>query len=55
VDLATVDLNDLTIEEINLTQRVMTTKIENKRQAPGKQSDLKAPSVYTGTYRDWHN
>jgi hypothetical protein len=27
----------------------MASKIENKRLAPGKQYDLKAPSVYTGT------
>jgi hypothetical protein len=33
----------------------MASKIENRRLAPGKQSDLKAPSVYTGTDRDWHN
>jgi hypothetical protein len=55
MDLATVDLNYLTIEEMDCTQRVMASKIENKRLAPGKQSDLKAPSVYTGTDRDWHN
>jgi hypothetical protein len=36
------------------TQRVMVSNIENKRLAPGKQSDLKAPSVYTGTDHDWH-
>jgi hypothetical protein len=55
MDLATVDLNDLTIEEMDSTQRVMASKIENKRLAPGKKSDLKEPSVYTGTDRDWHN
>jgi hypothetical protein len=36
MDLATVDLNDLTIEEMDRTQRVMASKIENKRLAPGK-------------------
>jgi hypothetical protein len=55
MDLATVDLNDLTIEEMERTRRVMASEIENKRLAPGKQSDLKAPSVYTGTGCDWHN
>jgi hypothetical protein len=55
MDLATVDLNDLTIEEMARTHRVMASRIENKRLVPGKQSDLKAPSVYTGTNRDCHN
>jgi hypothetical protein len=53
--LVNVDLNELTIEDMDLTQRVMASKIENKRLAPGKQSDLKAPSIYTGNDRDWHN
>jgi hypothetical protein len=38
-------LNELTIEEMDRTQRDMASKIENKRLTPGKQSDLKAPSI----------
>jgi hypothetical protein len=37
------------------THHVMVSKVENKRLAPGKQSDLKPPSVYSGADRDWHN
>jgi hypothetical protein len=52
MDLATVDLNDLTIAEMVRTHCVMASKIENKRLTPDKQSDLIAPSVYTGTECD---
>jgi hypothetical protein len=45
MDLATVDLNNLTIEEIYRTQRVMASKIGNKRPDPATQYDLKEPSV----------
>jgi hypothetical protein len=55
MDLATVDLNDLTIEEMTRTHHIMASKIENKRLTPRKKTDLKAPSVYTGTDHDWHN
>jgi hypothetical protein len=54
-DLETVGLYLLTEEEMTRTHRVMVSKVENKRLAPGKQSDLKPPSVYSGSYRDWHN
>jgi hypothetical protein len=37
------------------THRVMVRKVENKRLAPGKQSDLKTPSVYSGSDCYWHN
>jgi hypothetical protein len=37
------------------THRVMISKVENKRLAPGKQSDLKLPFVYSGSDREWHN
>jgi hypothetical protein len=30
-------------------------RVENKRLAPGKKSDLKPPSIYSGSDRDWHN
>jgi hypothetical protein len=53
--LSTVDLDLLTEEEMARTHRVMVSKVENKRLAPGKQSDLKPPSVYSGSDRDWHN
>jgi hypothetical protein len=55
IDLEIFDLNELTITEMDITQRVMASKIENNRLASGKQSDLKAPSIYTGNDRDWHN
>jgi hypothetical protein len=55
MDLSTVNSNGFTIEEMVCTHRVMASKIENKRLAPGKQSDLKAHSVYTETDHDWHN
>jgi hypothetical protein len=53
-DLATVDLYLFTEEEMAHTHRVMVSKVENKRLAPGKQSDLKPPSLYSGSDRDWH-
>jgi hypothetical protein len=54
-DLATVNLDLLTEDEMARTHRVMISKVENKRLAPGKQSDLKPTSVYSGSYREWHN
>jgi hypothetical protein len=54
LDLSTVDLDLLTEEEMARTHRVMVSKVENKRIAPGKQPDLKPPSVYSGSDRDWH-
>jgi hypothetical protein len=42
-------------EEIARTHRGMVSKVENNRLAPGKQSDLKPPSIYSGSDRDWHN
>jgi hypothetical protein len=41
LDLETVDLDLLTEEEMAHTHRVMVSKVENKRLAPGTQSDLK--------------
>jgi hypothetical protein len=55
LDLSTVDLDLLTEEEMARTHLIMVSKVENKRLAPGKQSDLKPPSVYSGSDRDWHN
>jgi hypothetical protein len=55
LDLATVGLDLLTEEEMTRTHRGMVSKAENKRIAPGKQSDLKTPSIYSGSDRDWHN
>jgi hypothetical protein len=37
LDLATVDLDLLTEEEMARTHRVMVSKVENKRLEPGKQ------------------
>jgi hypothetical protein len=54
-DLATVNLDLLTEDEMARTHRVMISKVENKRIAPGKQSDLKPPSVYSGSDIEWHN
>jgi hypothetical protein len=54
-DLATVNLDLLTEDEMARTHRVMIIKVENKRLAPGKKSDLKPLSVYSGSYREWHN
>jgi hypothetical protein len=54
-DLATVNLDILTKDEMAHTHRVMTSKVENKRLAPGKQSDLKPPSVYSGSDHERHN
>jgi hypothetical protein len=53
--LATVDLDLLTEEEMARTHRVMVSKVKHKCLAPGKHSDLKPPSVYSGSDRDWHN
>jgi hypothetical protein len=52
--LKTVDLDLLTDEQMARTHHVMVSKVENKRLAPGTQSDLKHPSVYSGSDRDWH-
>jgi hypothetical protein len=54
-DLATVNVDLLTEDEMDRTHRVMISKLENKRLAPGKQSDLKPPSVYSVSDREWHN
>jgi hypothetical protein len=54
-DLATVNLDLLTEDEMARTHRVMISKVENKRLAPGKKSDLKPPSVHSGSDREWHN
>jgi hypothetical protein len=54
-DLATVNLDLLTEDEMAHTHRVMISKVENNSLAPGKQSDLKPPSVYSGSDREWHN
>jgi hypothetical protein len=35
MDLATVDLNELTIEEMDRTQHVIASKIDNKLLPPG--------------------
>jgi hypothetical protein len=55
LDLETVDLDLLTEEEMARTHCVMVSKVEHKRLAPGKQSDLKPPSIYSRSDRDWHN
>jgi hypothetical protein len=52
---STVDVDLFTEEGMDRIHRVMVSKVENKRIAPGKQSDLKPPSVYSGSDRDWHN
>jgi hypothetical protein len=52
-DLATVNLDLLTENEMSRTHRVMFGKVD-KRLAPGKRSDLKPPSLYSGSDRDWH-
>jgi hypothetical protein len=44
--LATVGRNDLTEEEMALIYHGMVGKVDNKRIAPEKQSDLKPPSIY---------
>jgi hypothetical protein len=53
--LATVNLDLLTEDEMARTHCVMVSNVENKSLAPGKQSDFKPPSVYSGLDRDWHN
>jgi hypothetical protein len=55
LDLETADLDLLTEEEMARAHRAMVSKVENKRLAPGKQSDLRPPSVYNGSDRDWYN
>jgi hypothetical protein len=50
-DLAMVKLELLTEDEMARTRRVMIGKVENKRLVPGTQSDLKPPSVYSGSDR----
>jgi hypothetical protein len=55
MEVATFDLNDLTIDEMTRNHHAMTSKIENKCLAPGKQSGFNSSSVYTGTNHDWHN
>jgi hypothetical protein len=49
-----INLDLLTEDEMDRTHRAMVSKVENKRLAPAKQSDLKPPSVYSGSDRDWN-
>jgi hypothetical protein len=54
-DLEKFNLDLLAENEMARTHRVMISKVENKRIAPGTQSDLKPTSVYSGSDSEWHN